>query len=294
MWQVSIIATVSREEAVAGWLQKNFRLPPALYHDLRTGKSTVSIYPPRLSRGPELVRAALRRELRQRWPERMRVVVKKLRRENWAESWKRHFKPMEIGDALLIKPGWSRHRARASQRVVWLDPGLSFGTGHHATTRFCLEQLADCRREGMAQSLLDIGTGSGILAIAAAKLDYSPIEAFDFDPVAVRVSRSNARRNRVEGRVAPRQQDLRRLPLRGRRWDVICANLTADLLQSQARRICARLRPGGALIVAGVLRKEFSRVRDNFLTFGLTLAKSEVNEEWKSGRFESPESWAGC
>jgi len=196
---------------------------------------------------------------------------------------------MEIGGALLIKPGWSRRRARPGQRVVRLDPGLSFGTGHHATTCFCLEQLAACRRRGAGQSFLDIGTGTGILAIAAAKLGYSPVEAFDLDPDAIRVSRANARRNRVEDRVRPRRGDLRRLAARSaRRWDVICANLTAELLAGQAEKIRARLQPGGQLIVAGMLRSEFCEIRDKFFSFGLTLAQNEVKEEWHSGRFELP------
>jgi ribosomal protein L11 methyltransferase len=165
---------------------------------------------------------------------------------------------------------------------------LSFGTGHHATTAFCLAQLAACRRPGVSQSFLDIGTGSGILAIAAAKLGYAPVEAFDFDPESIRVSRDNARRNRVAGRVQPRRRDLTRLSIKSRqKWDVICANLTADLLLSQAEKTFARLKPGGQVIIAGVLRTEFRQICDKFATFPLTLAKDEVKEEWHSGRFKS-------
>jgi ribosomal protein L11 methyltransferase len=289
MWQVSIIAPAGREEAVVGLLEGTYRVPAAVYHDLRAGRRTVTIYPSRLGAGPGPARAALVRAARRLFPERCGILIRKLRRENWAESWKRHFKPMEIGRALLIKPGWSRRLARPGQRVVRLDPGLSFGTGHHATTCFCLEQLAVCRRPGCAQSFLDIGTGSGILAIAAAKLGYAPVQAFDFDPQAVRVSRANARRNGVQDRVRPRRLDLARLPERsGRRWDVICANLTADLLASQAGKIRARLKRGGQLIAAGILETEFCEISEKFLSFGLTMAKNEVKEEWHSGRFEYP------
>ena len=289
MWQVSITTSAGREEAVAGLLEDTFHLSAAVYQDARTGQQTVTVYPSSLRATPRQARAGLSRALRGLWPGRTGILIKKLRRENWAESWKRHFKPMEIGGALLIKPGWSRRRARPGQRVVRLDPGLSFGTGHHATTAFCLGQLAACRRPGASQSFLDIGSGSGILAIAAAKLGYSPIQAFDCDPEAIRVSRANARRNRVQGCVRPRRRDLTRLPVRSRRrWDVICANLTADLLASQAGKIRARLKPGGQLIVAGMLRSEFREIRDKFATFGLTLAGNEVNEEWHSGRFECP------
>jgi len=289
MWQVSITTSAAAEEAVVGLLERVFAVSAAVYHDARTGKRIVTIYPSSLRATPQQARAGLSRALRGLFPGRHGIVIKKLRRENWAESWKRHFKAMEIGGALLIKPGWSRRRARPGQRVVRLDPGLSFGTGHHATTAFCLEQLAACRRPGSRQSFLDIGSGSGILAIAAAKLGYSPIRAFDFDPEAIRVSRANARANRVQDRVRPRRLDLTRLPARGgRRWDVICANLTADLLAGQAGKIRARLKPGGQLIVAGVLRTEFCQIRDKFVTFGLTLSQHGVKEEWHSGRFECP------
>jgi ribosomal protein L11 methyltransferase len=289
MWQVSITASAAREEAVVDLLEAAFQVPAAVYHDLRTGKQTVSIYPSRLRLAPQKARAALGRALGRLFPERAGIVIKKLPRENWAESWKRYFKPLEIGRALLIKPCWSRRRARPGQRVVRLDPGLSFGTGHHPTTLFCLGQLAACRRPGCAQSFLDIGSGSGILAIAAAKLGYAPVQALDFDPQAIRVSRANARANRVQDCVRPRRQDLARLPARSRRrWDVIGANLTADLLASQAEKIRARLKPGGQLIVAGILRTEFRLIREKFLTFGLTLAENEVKEDWHSGRFDSP------
>ena len=289
MWQVSITTSAGREEAVAGLLEGMFEISAAVYHDVLTGKRTVTIYPSSLRPTPGQARAGLRRALRQLWPGRTGLIIRKLPRENWAESWKRHFRAMEIGGALLIKPGWSRRRARPGQRVVRLDPGLSFGTGHHATTCFCLEQLAACRRRGAGQSFLDIGTGTGILAIAAAKLGYSPVAAFDFDPEAIQVSRANARRNRVQDRVRPRRRDLTRLAERSaRRWDVICANLTADLLAGQAEKIRVRLKPGGQLIVAGILRSEFCKIRDKFLSFGLTLAQNEVQEEWHSGRFELP------
>ncbi|MGD1083204.1 MAG: 50S ribosomal protein L11 methyltransferase [Verrucomicrobiota bacterium] len=291
MWQVSITVSPEMEEAAALLLERSCGAPTAVYCDAHTVKRVVSAYPSSLRATRAMVLADLNSATRLLQCEnpgaaRPMVVVKKLPRENWAESWKRHFKPVEIGDRLLIKPGWSRRRPRRGQRVVVLDPGLSFGTGHHATTEFCLEELAACRRAGTRQSFLDIGAGSGILAIAAAKLGYSPVEAFDCDPVAVRVSVENAKRNHVENRVRPRREDLTRLPVRGRRkWDVICANLTAELLRSEARKIRARLHPGGRLIVAGVMESEFQKICKDFAICHLTLAKSEVKERWQSGRF---------
>src|SRR5208283_1062878 len=188
-----------------------------------------------------------------------KIGIAKVRREDWAESWKRHFQPIEIefkdrrgelcepsissrksgrrgtspsgGKSLLIKPSWSKKRARKNQAVVVLDPGLSFGTGQHPTTAFCLHELARGGRIGARRSFLDIGTGSGILAIAAAKLGYSPVHAFDFDPEAVRIARTNARANGVHKILRISRGDVAKLPIRpGRQYDLICANLISPLL----------------------------------------------------------------
>src|ERR1019366_8464695 len=152
-----------------------------------------------------------------------RISLLGVSREDWAESWKLHFKPLLIGSALLLKPSWSRRRPGKGQAVVVLDPGLSFGTGRHPTTAFCLRQLVARRRSGESQSCLDIGTGSGILAIAAAKLGYAPVDAFDFDPEAVRIARANARRNGVAARIRFQRRDLTKLPRRSaRQYSLIC------------------------------------------------------------------------
>ena len=165
---------------------------------------------------------------------------------------------------------------------------MSFGTGHHPTTAFCLQQLAVRRNGSPQQSFLDIGTGSGILAIAAAKLRYRPVEAFDLDPEAVRVARANARKNRVSGRLRIRVADLTRLPLRAtRRYDLICANLLSSLLVREAVRILAFLKTGGTLVLAGILRTEFAKVQCCYERMGLRLVKCRADREWRSGAFVS-------
>jgi ribosomal protein L11 methyltransferase len=170
--------------------------------------------------------------------------------------------------------------------VIVLDPGLSFGTGRHPTTAFCLRQLVASRRPGKAQSCLDIGTGSGLLAIAAAKLGYAPVDAFDFDPQAISVARANARRNRVSAKVRFRRQDLTRRPCRSaQKYDLVCANLVSNLLLSEMKRILARLRQDGVLVVAGILRGEFAAVQRAFAAAGLRLMASRAEDEWRSGAF---------
>jgi ribosomal protein L11 methyltransferase len=190
------------------------------------------------------------------------------------------------------------------------DPGLSFGTGHHPTTSFCLEQIAKKsfefrvssfelknRRERKQQSLeyetrnpklsfLDIGTGSGILAIAAAKLGFARVDAFDFDAEAIRVSRANAEKNQVSKKIRIYRADLTKLPRRAaRKYDVVCANLISNLLISERDRILARLQPGGVLVLAGILKSEFDQVQNAYEKADLKLTASRSEKEWRSGAF---------
>jgi ribosomal protein L11 methyltransferase len=291
VWQVSISTNGEGEEAVASLLERVFSQPPSVFRDEETGAILVTAYPKRLPAPRRALDAQLEGGLEKLRafgidPGKIRIAIKPLPRRNWAESWKHHFKPIEIGNHLLIKPGWSRWRARSGQRVVILDPGLSFGTGHHPTTLFCLERIAKCRLPGVKQSFLDIGTGSAILAISAAKLGYAPVAAFDCDPEAVRAALINVKKNRVQDRVELRRGDLCRWPARARRqYDLVCANLTSDLLLAEAGKIRNLVRPGGRLAIAGVLDREFPEVAEKLRRIDLTLEKSRFKGSWKSGQF---------
>ena len=263
-----------------------FGQPPAVYHDIEkhtiVAFSFVEKVPPGLRQVLRAALAGIRAAGLNIGPGR--IAVSRVRRENWAESWKRHFTPIEVSSRLLILPSWSKRKPRRGQALVILDPGLSFGTGHHPTTLFCLRMLAALRSSSVGNGFLDIGTGSGILAISAVKLGYDPVEAFDFDGDAVRVARENAQVNGV--RQAIRQRDLTRLPLQTkRRFGVICANLIYDLLIQERRRILNRLAPGGTLVVAGILREQFGIVRRNYEGEGMCLAAEQVKGEWHSGAF---------
>jgi ribosomal protein L11 methyltransferase len=285
LWKLAITTVPAAEEAVAELVESTFGQPTASYTSLETGTTTVTAY---FAKKPDW-RGAQRAQLEAGLAEIRnhsagKISLTRIRREDWAESWRRHFKPLQIGSALLIRPPWSRRGARKGQVTVVLEPGLSFGTGQHPTTAFCLQQLAARRNEGTEQSFLDIGTGSGILAIAAAKLGYQPVHAFDFDPEAVRITRRNARRNRVDRRIRIFEQDITKLARQAeRKYSVICANLTADLLVTELGRILSRLQPDGLLVLAGILKSEFSEVRLACEAAGLRLTASRTENEWRSG-----------
>src|SRR6185503_13535169 len=231
LWKISVPVPAETEEAVGELLESVLGTPAVTWRDERTRRTVVSSYVDAPRAWSAEVRAQIEAGLTRIRQcgltlGRTGIQVTRLRHEDWANSWKRHFRAMEFGRALLLKPSWVRRRPRAGQQVVVLDPGLSFGTGQHPTTGFCLEQIVANRSADQQQSLLDIGTGSGILAIAAVKLGYRPVEAYDFDPDAVRVARANARQNAVSRRLTIAQRDLTREPLRSvHKFDMICANL---------------------------------------------------------------------
>jgi len=297
--KVSVFTMVEAEEAVAALMERLFRQTPALYTDESTLVTEASVYCASATAWTPAREAKLRAGLRQIRAQGLavgptRIRVRSLRARDWAESWKKHFRPIAVGNALLVKPSWSRRRARAGQAVVVLDPGLSFGTGQHPTTGFCLSQLAALRVPGQALSLLDVGTGSGILAIAAAKLGYHPVRAFDIDPAALRAARANAGVNGVASRIDFSRADLTRLPAAFQaRYHVICANLLAELLVAQAPKIVSWLRPGGRVLLAGILATQFPAVQSTYEQAGLKLALAKADKGWQSGLFVLPSKGNG-
>jgi ribosomal protein L11 methyltransferase len=299
LWRVSVGTTPEAEDAVSELLGAVLGQPASSYFNLETGVSTVTVYceqrPASFQAGRETILAGLR-QIKQCGLKigPGKVILSKVRREDWAESWKRHFKPIEIGDALLVKPSWSQKPPRKNQAVVVLDPGLSFGTGQHPTTAFCLRALARHRTNRPRWSFLDMGTGSGILAIAAAKLGFSPVCAFDFDSEAVRVARANARANGVQKKLRIVRADVTKLPVHPvRQYDLICANLISTLLISERRRMVAQLNCGGTLVLAGILKTEFSQVQKVFEELGLKLAGRKTEGEWCSGSFNFAKKYFG-
>jgi ribosomal protein L11 methyltransferase len=298
LWRISVATTLEAEDAVAELFGTIFNCSTSSYYDIEKQTCVVSVFCK--SKPAEIVRKEISDGLNQAKNCGLKIGSGKIktarvRREDWAESWKRHFKPIEIGHSLLVRPSWSKRRARKNQAVVILDPGLSFGTGQHPTTEFCLRKTvaAVCDRRKRrsqsavtAKSFLDIGTGSGILAIAAAKLGYKPVRAIDFDPEAVRVACANARVNRVHNKLQIKHGDVAKLPTKPKtQFDLVCANLISNLLIAERKKIAAQLKPGGILVLAGILKSEFLEVQRQFESLGLQLISSRNKKEWRSGSF---------
>jgi ribosomal protein L11 methyltransferase len=286
LFKLSVRINGEAEDAVVELFSRVFDVPASVYSDTEKKTTTVTMHRESFS---ATERTAIRDGLRAIGAAGLdvgtgKISVTAVRRENWAESWKRHFHPLEISSRLLVLPSWSKQKPKRGQALVILDPGLSFGTGHHPTTAFCLKQIAALRKPGTSQSMLDAGCGSGILSIAAAKLGYKPIVAFDFDPDAVRVAKENAKVNRVDFNLS--QQDLTQLPVRSSQsFDLVCANLIYDILIEERRKVAARVAPSGTLVLAGILREQFPKVVRAYEEAGLYLVKAQSLKEWRSGIF---------
>jgi ribosomal protein L11 methyltransferase len=300
LWRISIQTTLEAEDAVTELLGATFSQPASSHFNVETQTSVVSVFCSALTISARDARDEVSAGLKRIKNCGLnigsgRIKAVRVRREDWSESWKRHFKPVAIGRALLIKPSWVRRPPRKDQAVVILDPGLSFGTGQHATTAFCLHQIVVAIRDrrnqhrqpaAAAKSFLDIGTGSGILAIAAAKLGYQPVRALDFNPEAVRVARANARVNQIGQKIKIVRGDVAALSLHpARKHDLICANLISNLLIAERWRIVAQMNRGGILVLAGILRSEFAEVQQAYENSGLELLRCKIGKEWRSGSF---------
>jgi len=182
--------------------------------------------------------------------------------KDWKESYKEHFKAWQFGRLHWV-PVWERERFKlpSGEQVLWLDPGMAFGTGNHETTRLVVERLVSSAvKSGTLGRVIDAGCGSGILALSAVKLGFTQVAAFDNDPLAIEVSRENAKLNGLAGRVDFYVGDLIS-GLAGRQSELVLANIQADVLIKFAPQLVAAVAPGGTLVLSGILATELEQVR---------------------------------
>jgi ribosomal protein L11 methyltransferase len=204
----------------------------------------------------------------------LRVCV--LAEMDWAEAWKVHYHVLHIGRRLVVKPSWLEYNRWAQDVVIELDPGLAFGSGLHATTRLCLEMLEDTMQPGC--SVLDVGTGSGILAIAAGKLGAARVMALDVDPVAVKVARENIWRNGLDAVIDVRFGTL--APSHQENWDIVLANILAETIVDMASVLADSLAPGGTLVVGGIVGERAEAVTSQLRACGLEIIERRDDGDW--------------
>ena len=253
------------------------------------GDTTVTVYLPDNAQGAEQL-VALRAMLAQIHARddaqlfgTLELTLKNVREEDWANNWKQYFKPFTVGERLLIKPSWEMCENPWNRAVLEIDPASSFGTGQHHTTRLCLELLEQLMRPG--DRVLDLGCGSGILSIGALLLGASGATAVDIEENAAATATENARKNHIDptlyrvfcGNVLEDETLCREI---GDGYDLICANIVADVLIAMKQLFRQFLRPEGTLIVSGIIMERRDEVLDQLKSAGFTLLEIREKEGW--------------
>jgi len=212
------------------------------------------------------------------------LQVREVHEEDWASAWKEHFPVMRVGRHFVIKPTWREYDPAPADLIIALDPGMAFGTGLHPTTRLCLAGLEEWAEAGLVAgaSVLDVGSGSGVLAVGAALLGAGPVLAVDTDPIAVAATEENAARNEVAVTAARGS-----VPVDGGPFDLVLANLVASVLVSLADHLAASVQPGdgtpgsgGRLLASGIFADREAEVRDAFGEAGLRVVGRRQETDW--------------
>ncbi|MGL4800537.1 MAG: 50S ribosomal protein L11 methyltransferase [Cellulosilyticaceae bacterium] len=196
--------------------------------------------------------------------------------EKWANEWKKYYKPVKLGEHLVIKPTWEAYEAQADDLIIEMDPGMAFGTGTHETTAMCAMLLEQYITEG--SQVLDIGTGSGILGIIAAKMGAKQVLGVDIDPVAVRVAKENVDFNHVEQQMTVKAGNL--LDVVDQKGDIVVSNIIADVIIILADQVDKVIAPEGVWIASGVINSRKDDVCDAIRKNGWEIVEIHEQKEW--------------
>ena len=204
------------------------------------------------------------------------ITSQSVRDEDWEDNWKAYFHTEKVGALVVVRPAWEEYEAGPDDIVVSLDPGAAFGTGTHPTTSMCIRELEGLIKGG--QRVFDVGTGSGILAITAAKLGATDITAMDYDNTAVKIAGENIRANGVEDKIKTGRSDL--LQAFEGKADIIIANLIADLVIRLFDELDEHLAAGGRLLASGIITERLSEVTEAALEHGFIVEKVVEEKGW--------------
>lgn len=218
---------------------------------------------------------------------RLEIVTNVLNDEDWANNWKQYFKPFTVSDKIIIKPSWEEWTESTENKIILeIDPGMSFGTGQHHTTRLCIEQIIKHMEQGM--EVLDMGCGSGILSIASILLGAKRVTGVDIDENAVKTAKENAALNNIfEDRFTAYfgdvTEDEKLQDLIGYdKYDMIAVNIIAQIIMGMSFTFPKFLKNGGLVIASGVIKKYVNDVVENFKTLGFEILEINESEEWVS------------
>jgi ribosomal protein L11 methyltransferase len=208
-----------------------------------------------------------------------KVTLSEVDEEEWANAWKKYYNPVKISERFTIVPTWETYEKKNSdQLIIELDPGMAFGTGTHPTTVMCIQALEKTVKPG--DTVIDVGTGSGVLSIAAAQLGASKINAYDLDPVAVQVAKENIELNKAEDIVTVSQNDL--LKNITEPADLIVANILAEIILRFVDDAYNLVKPGGYFITSGIIKQKKQDVKSALTSAGFVIEETLTMEDWVS------------
>ena len=200
-----------------------------------------------------------------------------MQEENWADSWKKYFKPIPLGRVTIV-PAWESYEAKEGEIIVSIDPGMAFGTGTHETTRLVMKIMQDVVKGG--EAVLDVGCGSGILSICASKLGAKSCNAYDIDPVAVKVTKENAIASGCTNITAGTSDLLRGVEKKADGYDVCVANIVAEIILRMLPDIKDYLTPGAPIILSGIVKEREDDIKNASLSLGFTVERIERENDW--------------
>lgn len=206
------------------------------------------------------------------------VELSQVDEEDWANEWKNYYKPTKIGEKIVVKPTWEDYEANDTDLIIELDPGMAFGTGTHETTSMCIRELEKYVKP--ESKVFDIGCGSGILAIAAAKLGAKDVLAVDLDEVAVKVSKENIELNKVEGSINALHGNL--MEVVKDKADIVVANIIADIIKILAKDIKQFMKDDAVFISSGIIHAKVDEVKEALTKNGLEIVHVESLGEWNA------------
>jgi ribosomal protein L11 methyltransferase len=207
------------------------------------------------------------------------LTIKDITDPDWGEEWKKYFHPLHIGKKFVVKPTWEPYQPVGDDIIIEIDPGMAFGTGQHHSTAMCLEAMEDLFRNKVSlREVLDVGTGTGILGIAAVRLGAEKVICLDIDDKAVAVAVDNAILNQAAEKMEIRNRALASLQ---QKFDLILANLTAKTLLELSANLESLLTPGGYLVISGIIEQQSREIEKCFSRAPLSLWRIMKSEEWR-------------
>ena len=207
-----------------------------------------------------------------------KVTISEVNEEEWATAWKKYYNPVKISEKFTIVPTWEMYEPVSSDElIIELDPGMAFGTGTHPTTVMCIQALERTVRPG--DRVIDVGTGSGVLSIAAAQLGAEDVRAYDLDEVAVTTAKLNIKLNKVSKTVAISQNNLLN-GVEDNSADVIVANILAEVILRFTNDVARVVKPGGAFIASGIIQQKKDLVKEALVAAGFSISETILMEDW--------------